>query len=158
MKISHVCKITLSVTALLVLSGTPSIAETVYEATITGSQVVPVTPSGAYGTVTLIVDDAGTEAAYTVNFAGLDGTQTAAHFHNAAPGENGSVLFTLPLGSPLAGMWPTTAFDVQELIGHRVYVSIHSDLFPEGEIRGDLELTMVEDTATRWGGIKALYR
>jgi len=125
---------------------------------MTGAQAVPPNGSGAYGTVTVILNDAETEAAYTVNFAGLEGEQTAAHFHNAPPGTPGPILFTLPLGSPLAGFWAVTPFAVQELFAGRVYINVHSNLFPAGEIRGDLVLTVVETAPSSWGEIKALYR
>lgn len=151
-------KLTLLATALALCSSAPVLADTAFEATLTGGQAVPPNPSGGYGTVTVILNADETEAAYAINFAGLEGEQTAAHFHNAPPGEAGPVIFTLPVGSPLAGIWPVTPSDVTELFAGRVYLNIHSDLYPAGEIRGDLVLTTVADTPTSWGEIKTLYR
>ena len=65
--------------------------------------VVPPSDESAYGTATLIVADDGLHAAYTVNFAGLEGTQTAAFLMAAPEGANGPVLVDLPLGTPIAG-------------------------------------------------------
>jgi hypothetical protein len=158
MRHSIALQLTLLTTALLVCGATTGLADTAFEATITGGQAVPPNPSGAYGTVTVILNADETEAAYAINFAGLEAEQTAAHFHNAPPGEAGPVLFGLPLGSPLAGIWPVTPSDVIELFAGRVYLNIHSTLYPAGEIRGDLILTTVAETPTSWGEIKTLYR
>jgi len=143
---------------LLLLIATPCVADKAFEAVITGDQVVPSTISGAYGTITLILNEEETEAAYTVIFAGLEGSQTAAHFHNAPSDGNGPIIYDLPMGTPLAGFWELSPMDAVELNAGRVYVLIYTDLFPDGEIRGNLSLTMVEADQSSWGGIKALYR
>ena len=125
---------------------------------ITGGQAVPANNSGAYGTATIILNDEGTEAAFTVIFAGLEAPQTAAHFHNAEPGETGPIVFDLGVGSPLAGVWNLTPQDATELVAGRIYVNIHTELFPNGEIRGNFHLTQVAAEPATWGGIKLLYR
>ncbi len=78
-------------------------AENIYQAMLLPSLVVPPSGENAYGTATLIVSDDGLHAAYTVNFAGLQGSQTAALLMNAPAGFNGPVLLGLPLGTPVAG-------------------------------------------------------
>jgi hypothetical protein len=135
----------------------PASAETIFEAELTGSQEVPPTDSTAYGTATIILNDAQTEATYTVAFAGLDYPQTAAHFHLGAPGENGPPIFTLDLGSPLAGVWPLTVDDVTALLNEEVYVNIHTEGYPGGEIRGDFEFVTVATEPTTWSQLKSLY-
>jgi len=152
---------TKQLTVLALVSGLlmamPAASEVAFETTITGDQAVPPTSSGAYGTATIILSDDGTQAAYTVIFAGLEGTQTGAHFHNAEPGEDGPVVFDLGLGSPLSGFWSPSVSEAAELMAGRIYVNIHSDLFPTGEIRGNFHLTQVPAESTSWGKIKALY-
>ena len=142
----------------LLLLSVPVMAEMAFETTITAAQAVPITDSGGYGTATIILSDDGSVAAYTVIFAGLESTQTAAHFHNAAVGETGPVVFDLGLGSPLSGFWYPTVEEAAELTAGRIYVNIHSELYPAGEIRGNFHLTQVPTETTSWGEIKLLYR
>ncbi len=68
----------------------------------------------------------------------------AAHIHQANIGENGDVVIGLEENMDNAGLWQTpenTALDAdtQTLLlsgGH--YVNVHSDAFPNGEIRGQI--------------------
>ncbi len=136
----------------------PAVADLAFETTITGDQAVPANISGAYGTATIILNDEGTDAAFTVIFAGLEAPQTAAHFRNAEPGETGPIVFDLGVGSPLAGVWNLTAQQATELVAGRIYVNIQTELFPVGEIRGNFHLTQVAAEPATWGGIKLLYR
>ena len=151
-------------TALLVLvaamaAGTAHGSVT-FEATIDGAQMVPPTASPATGTAVLVLNDAETEVAYSVTYSGLEGVETGAHFHNAGPGQNGGILLTLPIGTPKAGIWVVTAHDVGELYAGRVYVNIHTTLYPGGEIRGNIveSVAAAPDDGLTWGRIKALYQ
>lgn len=65
---------------------------------------------------------------------------TAAHIHNAPAGVSGPVVFDLGTGaSPIHGDWTTiTPEQVTELLAGNMYVNVHSDLFPGGEIRGQI--------------------
>ena len=147
----------LLVTTALVFAAAPVAAETVFEATLTSDQEVPPSGSEAYGTATIILNDEETEAHYTVNFAGLDYEQTGAHFHNAPADANGPVVFTLDLGSPLAGVWPVTAEDVAALFADAIYINIHTVGYPTGEIRGNFAETAVADEPSTWTEVKSLY-
>jgi hypothetical protein len=136
-------------------------AETLFVATLDQSQNVPPTGSPGTGTAALVLNDAQTEVDYYITYSGLEGTETNAHFHNAPPGENGSILYPLPLGTPKVGTWPVTVHDVGYLLAGEVYVNIHTDLYIGGEIRGDISesstgIKLTPLTAT-WARIKALY-
>lgn len=137
-------------------------AETLFTATLDGSQNVPPTGSTATGTAALILNDEETEVAYTVTYEGLEGDETAAHFHQAPPGENGSVLYTLPLGTPKIGVWRVTAHDVGYLFAGEVYVNIHTTAYLGGEIRGNISESAADVSdellALTWSRIKALYQ
>ena len=147
------------VATLAALAATPAVAEILFEATLTGSNEVPPNPSGAYGVASLIVNDAVTEGFYTVNFAGLEGgAQTGAHFHRAPAGANGPVVLPLALGSPLAGFWELTPEDAEALLLGSIYVNIHTQVYPGGEIRGQLIETAVANENSTWSEIKGLYR
>lgn len=145
---------------VLTLLAVPALAERVYEADLTGDQEVVPSGSTAFGHATLIMDDAMTEIAYTVNFAGLDAVQTAAGFFLGAPGTVGPEVLTLPVDVPLAGIWYVDEEVAMALDNEELYINIFSDpeLFPDGEIRGNFTLTIVADEAVSWDEVKALYR
>ncbi|MFH1501853.1 MAG: CHRD domain-containing protein [Candidatus Eisenbacteria bacterium] len=147
--------------ASLVFTTAAARAETLFLATLDGTQSVPPTASGATGSAVLILNDAQTEVSYAISYVDLEGNEIAAHFHNGIPGENGPIMHSLPAGTPKFGTWPVDAHDVGHLLGGRVYVNVHTDLFPGDEIRGDVSLstTAVPEGPVRmtWGKIKALF-
>lgn len=145
--------------AMTMLAG-PVLAEYVYEADLTGSQEIVPSGSTAFGHATLIMNDAMTEVAYTVNFAGLDATQTGAGFFVGPAGAVGIEVMTLPVDVPLAGIWSITPDIAAALLDESLYVNIFSDMvmFPDGEIRGNFSQTIVADEEASLGQVKALYR
>lgn len=152
-------KMTMALVFVAILA-LPALADTVFEADMTGDQEVPASGSTAFGHATLFMNDAGTEIAYTVNFGGLDAPQTAAGFFMGDPGTVGTEIMTLPVGSPLAGIWTITPEMAEAMMNESIYVNIFSDaeLFPNGEIRGNFTLTIVPNDAASLDEVKALYR
>lgn len=74
-------------------------------------------------------------------FSGLLAPQTAAHVHRAPPGSNGPVVIgapSFPLGSPMH--YETMISDQleQDFLAGNLYLNVHSQLYPAGEIRGQL--------------------
>ncbi len=65
---------------------------------------------------------------------------------------------TFAPGSPKAGIWSLGAFEVAELNAGRVYLNIHTEAFPAGEIRGDVEFTSVANAGRSWGSVTARYK
>ena len=106
---------------------------------IDGMQQVPpnASPGMGIGFVTLQLD--GT-LDFNITFQDLLGVEIAAHFHGPADfGENAPVLFGLPLGSPKIGsVGPLNAQQQSDLLAGLWYVNIHSNMFPGGEIRGQV--------------------
>lgn len=144
---------------LLAFAAGPALADMVFEAELMGSNEVPPVESGAYGLATIILNEAQTQASYTVIFAGLEGgAQTGAHFHMAPADENGPVVFPLDLGSPVAGTWDISPEDAQALIDGNIYVNIHTEGFPAGEIRGQMMFTVVATENSSWSQIKSIFR
>lgn len=64
----------------------------------------------------------------------------AAHIHEAPRGENGPVIFLFDdPSSPFSQSFPATEENVATLLGGNFYVNIHSEAYPAGEIRGQLD-------------------
>ncbi|MBU2503271.1 CHRD domain-containing protein [bacterium] len=116
------------------------------------------TASSAFGYATVILNDDLTQAEYTVTYSGLEGDETAAHFHYGEAGAIGPRLLTLAPGSPKIGVWVLEPEDVTLLLDGLVYINVHSSVYPSGEIRGDLALTTVDDRKGSFGRVKALFR
>ena len=104
--------------------------------------VDPTTPATAIGTGTFILNSAQTELTFDITMTGLSGAITNAHFHNAPAGVAGgpvrSILSDFS-GNHASGVWNTiTPAQVTELLAGNIYVNVHTDLNPNGEIRGQL--------------------
>lgn len=76
----------------------------------------------------------------------------SAHFHFGAAGENGPIAKTLNFRQTHAGVWqssgvwastdedePLDQNAVNELLGNRIYVNIHTRKHPSGAIRGQVK-------------------
>jgi hypothetical protein len=123
---------------VLLASGTGLIAS------IDGEQETHEVETDATGTGSFTLTDAG--LVFTMTVEGVD--FTAAHFHNAPAGTNGSVVRTLTGdfdgNSTATGVWrstddePLTEELVAELLNGAIYVNFHSPAYPAGEIRGQL--------------------
>ncbi len=111
-----------------------------YIANLNGAQEVPPTSSTATGTATLLLSPDETSARMSLTFSGLSSAETAAHIHGpAAPGVSGPVLFPLPQGEFSDFEILLTPADVQNLKNGLLYANVHSNTFPNGEIRGQFQ-------------------
>lgn len=132
------------------LLGVPRLrADQIFVAHLTGSQVSP-TPTGspATGTATVDLNTAQTMITVNLSFADLEGPATAAHIHGpAAVGSNAGVLFPFTgVPSAMSGSIPTQSFAINSTqVGYLesglLYVNVHSTVFTDGEIRGQLART-----------------
>lgn len=143
-----------------------SASETVstFTATLSGDEEVPEegeVETTATGDATFELSADGTEMSYTVNVSGLVDVNMA-HIHVAASGENGPVVVWLhPEGPPpellegttdgLLASGTFTADDlmedleggtledlVAEMVAGNTYVNAHTEVYPAGEIRGQI--------------------
>ncbi len=91
--------------------------------------------SHAEGTAFAVLDNSMTSIAYGATYARLSAAFLGAHFHTATTGGIiNPVTFT---GNSTTGTW--TGFsdiNLQDLLRGRVYLNVHSDRYPSGEIRG----------------------
>jgi len=133
----NVFVVSLSNGAVYEIKSKPSL---LFVANLNGAQEVPPTISNASGTATLLLSPDEKTARVSLNFAGLSSPQTAAHIHGpAAPGVSGPVLFPLPNGLVSDFEIALLSGQVQDLKNGLWYVNVHSNNFPNGEIRGQFQ-------------------
>ena len=141
---------------ILVILTTASWAAMRFEFTLDGASAG--TPSSAFGTAVLVLNDEMTEVTYDIRHFNLEGGETGAHFHDGTPGNPGDRLFNLPVGETKQGVWPLEGKDLGILVAGNVFVMVHSTLYPIGELRGNATLGSVPTETTTWSSLKALYR
>lgn len=100
------------------------------------------------GTAALTLTDHG--LIYDITVTGLTGPIIDAHFHRGAAGVPGGVvhgIFDNFSGNTAAGVWdatgsqPLTAETIQALVNGELYLNVHTDANPAGEIRGQVVLS-----------------
>jgi hypothetical protein len=105
-----------------------------------GAQAATTSPST--GSATLTLDTAANTLDYTLQFSNLIGTEISAHIHGPAdPGEDGTILHGIALGSPISGVWNYPEVFEADILGGRMFINVHSDFIPFGEIRGQIAPT-----------------
>lgn len=113
------------------------------------------TTSLATGIATFTLRDDLSAVDYVVSYENLSSPEVASHVHRA----DGPIVWDLGIGNPKNGTWNNpTAADIAELRNEELYVNIHSEYYPTGEIRGTLRRQTVPAAVSTWGAIKALYR
>ncbi len=123
-----------------VLAVTSASAEMLaFKADLKGASEVPPTDSAATGTAEVNVDTATKEVKWAIQFSGLTGDATAAHFHGpAAVGENAGPAVDIS-GKIESGSATLTDAQLADLQAGKLYINIHTAKFPDGEIRGQVE-------------------
>ena len=123
-----------------------------FVATLSGQEEVPPTNSQATGMADFTIT--GENAEYSVNASNIQGV-TAGHIHSGGQGENGPIVVTLfkndsptnevsetgsitvdKLEGPMAGKQLTDL--VTAMSNGEIYVNIHTEQNPNGEIRGQI--------------------
>ncbi|WP_378950093.1 CHRD domain-containing protein [Mesorhizobium sp. ANAO-SY3R2] len=124
----------------VMLVGGPSMAETMkFKADLKAASEVPPTDSKATGTADVTVDTATKKLSWKVNAGGLTGDATAAHFHGpAAVGKNAPPMVDIS-SSVASGSADITDQQLADLQAGKWYLNIHTQKFPDGEIRGQVE-------------------
>ena len=101
-------------------------------ANLDGLQEVPPNASPATGFSTVLLDTDTNSITVNLEFQGLLGIQTAAH-------KAGPVRVPLPLGNFVGFAAVITDSVEAAMLAGNTYVNVHSNLFPGGEIRGQLQ-------------------
>ncbi len=113
-------------------------------ATLTGAQVRPTpTPSAATGTFGGTIDRTTRVLSYTLAFSGL--TATEGHLHRLDPqktdGTGPAVTTFSGLASPFSGTTgPLAQSRIDSIVNGLFYVDIHTTTYPNGEIRGNVQV------------------
>ena len=127
------------------------------KAKLSGFAEVPSISTTGSGRLRLSVDSAGTTISYQLTYSGLEGgAVTGAHLRLAQPGVSGLIIATLC--SPCAASPVTGTLNAASITGPAaqgiapgqfaevlrairagaVYVNVHTTVYPNGEIRGQL--------------------
>jgi hypothetical protein len=133
--------------AVVALTGlTGAYAEEVkYAAKLDGASETPPTDSKGTGTVDAKFDTATKTLSWTINYSGLSGPATAAHFHGPAPvGKPADVMVPIKgsVASPITGSAKLTDEQVKALTSGMMYFNIHTAAHMPGEIRGQMMMGM----------------
>lgn|SRR5262249_23864429 len=155
----------------LAIAATAS-AQTTYTTVLSGASEVPATGSTATGSATVVLNAAQTQISVSCQFANLGTVYSASHIHGPATlVQNAGVRWGF-VGTPAGwvfsnanhdgtlsnALFSVVAADVTNLNGGLMYVNVHSQGFPGGEIRGQLGSAPVPTLSTSWGRVKALFR
>jgi CHRD domain len=130
---------TLALGAAIVLAG-PAFADKM-KATLDSKAEVPPNTSAGKGTADLDYDPASKKLSWKLNYSGLSGPATAAHFHGPAEaGKNAGVAVAIPnaTSSPAEGSATLTDAQAADLMAGKYYINIHTAANPGGEIRGQV--------------------
>ncbi len=129
---------TSAISAMFLFVGTAAQAEMMtFTTELTGAAQVPPADTAATGTAELKVDTDAKTVAWVVTTEGLSGVPTASHIHGPADAtaSAGPVIDTL---ATMAGNAPITDEQIAELQAGKYYYNVHTEKFPDGEIRGQL--------------------
>jgi len=118
-----------------------ALADTALQATLSGASEVPPVQSSATGNVDASLNPSTRMLSWTVNYTGLSGPASAAHFHGPAmAGQNAGVVVPLSgkMSSPIKGSATLTSDQMADLLAGKWYVNVHTQSNPGGEIRGQV--------------------
>ena len=126
--------------AMAMSAGAGQAATMQMKATLAASSEVPPNQSKGTGSATVNLDTATKQMSWTIQYAGLSGPATAAHFHCPAdPGTNAGVAVPITVGpSPIQGNASLTEAQMTDLENGKCYINIHTEQNKGGELRGQV--------------------
>lgn len=110
------------------------------KATLNGASEVPANTTAGSGTADIDYDTTSKKLTWKLNYSGLTGPATMAHFHGPAePGKNAPVAVPItPPSSPSEGSATLTDAQAADLMTGKYYVNVHTEANKGGEIRGQV--------------------
>jgi len=126
--------------AVLAAGGVASAEQMKFKANLSGAEEVPPVETSATGTTDVTYDSDTKKLTWTLEYSGLSGDATAAHFHGPAdPGENAGPVVPIPdTASGSTGEADLTEEQAADLIAGKWYANVHTAANPGGEIRGQV--------------------
>lgn len=116
-----------------------------------GQQVVTPVSTSAYGSGIISISRDQSNVHYMFTAGNLSSPATEAHLHKQIMGENGEAVYDLTtslqlLGNDViaSGFWKNTSVpsftfeNVMTFEADSIYIDIHNELYPEGELRGQV--------------------
>jgi CHRD domain len=115
-------------------------------ATLKGAGEKPASATSGAGTLTGELDTGDKAFSYEVNYSGLSGPVTAAHFQGAvAPGSSDQpIIAGQALTNPIEGTTTLTNDQVSSLEAGKWSLNLNTAAHPTGEIAGQLQATRRE--------------
>lgn len=117
---------------------------------LAGANEVPAVTTSASGTASATLD--GDELSVSGTFSGLSSSLyeesgSAAHVHQAPPGENGGIVFNLTISGDgsFNGTKKLSDAEQEAFKAGRFYVNVHTENHKTGEIRGQFATIISND-------------
>lgn len=131
----------LSITTLvLLLSAGSALAQEVYRARLSPMPTTPQTVNDITGEGEVILTLNGNTLTVDGNFRGMSSAATAVHLHNGPPAQPGPVVHTLTVdqasAGTISGTLELTDEQLTALANNALYLQVHSENNPGGELRG----------------------
>jgi hypothetical protein len=124
-----------------------------FAADLSADHQTTLTQSDGKGTVKIVFDIESKTITWNVSYQGLTSPVTAVRLHGPAqPGTNGGPIIDLGAGglaSPVKGTSAIAAGHVQYLLLGWTYVSIATQRYPGGEIRGKVDVVAPPELSDR---------
>ena len=109
-----------------------------------GAKEIPANTSTGTATISGTYNKASNSLSYTINWTGLTGNVSVAHFHGPASGtETASPMLDITIGTNgtsgtvSSTVTVTDAFE-NALLDGKIYYNLHSALYPNGEVRSQV--------------------
>jgi hypothetical protein len=120
-----------------------------FKASLNSDQVIadPPVSSNGTGSLEFTLNDDMTKIAFTLTLTDVNNV-TAAHLHFGNVGENGGVAITLssePFENELSGEADVPEDVLDDLLSEGLYVNVHTQQFPAGEIRGQVSFNAPDE-------------
>ena len=130
-----------AVLAAFVAGGAAQAEEMKMTAPLSAAEEVPPNDSAATGATEVTFDSATRKLSWELEYSGLSGDATAAHFHGPAdPGANAPPVVTIAdMTSGSSGTADLTEAQAADLMAGKWYVNVHTAANPDGEIRGQVK-------------------
>ncbi len=130
-----------AMTAAVFISSPAAHAEMIkYSATLAGAAQVPPVDSTATGTAEITVDTDAKTVTWVFTADGLSGAATAAHIHGPASATETAPPVIDVMVDPMTGSAEITEAQAADMAAGMTYFNVHTEKFPDGEIRGQIEV------------------